>query len=123
MEYGKRRGGVSAPKTWDLAVSIILYTDIAIFAIHGGSQSSGTIVAITKSLQRSSSFNALLLDTVATTVRVLCHERSRSKRLRATLREMEVGPSGSAIRSLIPSHRRLLWSKATVVSAAETPGR
>ena len=54
---------------------------------------------------------------------VVCHERSRSKRLRATVREMKVGPSGSAIRSLIPSHRRLLWSKAMVVSAAETSGQ
>ena len=33
------------------------------------------------------------------------------------------GPSGSAIRSLIPSHRKLLRSKATVVSVAETSGR
>jgi hypothetical protein len=32
-------------------------------------------------------------------------KRSRSKRLRATLWEMKVGPSGSAIRPLIPSHR------------------
>jgi hypothetical protein len=31
---------------------------------------------------------------------------------------MKVGPSGSAIRSLITSHRGPLWSKATVVSAA-----
>jgi SRSO17 transposase len=54
--------------------------------------------------------------------RVLCHERSRSKRLRATILEMEVGPPGSAIRSLIPSHRERLWSKATVVSVAETSG-
>ena len=35
---------------------------------------------------------------------------------------MKEGPSGSAIRSLIPSHRERLWSKATVVSVAETPG-
>jgi hypothetical protein len=35
---------------------------------------------------------------------------------------MKVGPSGSAIRSLIPSHRKLLWSKAMVVSVAEKPG-
>jgi hypothetical protein len=35
---------------------------------------------------------------------------------------MKVGPSGSAIRSLIPSHRGPLWSKATVVSAAEKVG-
>ena len=37
--------------------------------------------------------------------------------------EMEEGPSGSAIRSLIPSHRERLWSKAMVVSIAETSGR
>jgi hypothetical protein len=35
---------------------------------------------------------------------------------------MKEGPSGSAIRSLIPSHRELLQSKAVVVSVAETPG-
>jgi hypothetical protein len=50
--------------------------------------------------------------------RVVCHERSRSTRLRATVREMKEGPSGSAIRSLIPSHRELLRSKAVVVSVA-----
>ena len=53
---------------------------------------------------------------------VVCHERSRSKRLRATVREMEVGPPGSAIRSSIPSHRERLWSKAMVVSVTETSG-
>jgi len=36
---------------------------------------------------------------------------------------MKEGPSGSAIRSLIPSHRKLLWSKPVVVSVAETPGQ
>jgi hypothetical protein len=37
---------------------------------------------------------------------------------------MKEGPSGSAIRSLIPSHRKLLWAKKTmVVSVAETSGR
>jgi hypothetical protein len=40
---------------------------------------------------------------------------------------MKEGPSGSAIRSLIPSHRRLLRSKAVVVSARKRrdndPGR
>jgi hypothetical protein len=36
---------------------------------------------------------------------------------------MKEGPSGSAIRSLIPSHRELLQSKAVVVSVAETPGQ
>ena len=54
---------------------------------------------------------------------VLCHEYRRSKRRCATVREMKEGPSGSAIRSLIPSHRERLWSKATVVSVAETSGR
>jgi len=54
---------------------------------------------------------------------VVCHERSRSTRLRATVREMKEGPSGSAIRSLIPSHRELLRSKAVVVSVAETSGQ
>ena len=53
----------------------------------------------------------------------LCHEHRRSKRRCGTVREMKEGPSGSAIRSLIPSHRKLLWSKAMVVSVAETPGR
>src|ERR1700731_2379650 len=54
---------------------------------------------------------------------VLCHEHHRSKRRCGTVREMKEGRSGSAIRSLIPSHRKLLWSKVTVVSVAETPGR
>jgi len=54
---------------------------------------------------------------------VLCHEHHRSKRRCGTVREMKEGPSGSAIRALIPSHRKLLWSKVTVVSVAETPGR
>jgi hypothetical protein len=54
---------------------------------------------------------------------VLCHEHHRSKRRCGTVREMKEGPSGSAIRSLIPSHRKLLWSKVAVVSVAETPGR
>src|SRR5262249_37788002 len=36
---------------------------------------------------------------------------------------MKVGPSGSAIRSLIPSHRKLLRSKAVVVRVAEKRGR
>src|SRR5215467_6296696 len=53
---------------------------------------------------------------------VVCHERGRSTRLRATVREMKEGPSGSVIRSLIPSHRKLLWSKAMVVSVAEKSG-
>jgi hypothetical protein len=36
---------------------------------------------------------------------------------------MKEGPSGSAIRSLIPSHRDLLRSKAVVMSGAEMPGQ
>jgi len=35
---------------------------------------------------------------------------------------MKEGPSGSAIRSLIPSHRKLLSSKAMVVNVAEKAG-
>jgi hypothetical protein len=54
---------------------------------------------------------------------VLCHEHRRSTRRCATVLEMKEGPSGSAIRSLIPSHRKLLSSKAMVASVAETPGR
>src|ERR1700719_2316303 len=54
---------------------------------------------------------------------VLCHERRRSTRRYVTVREMKEGPSGSAIRSLIPSHRELLRSKAVVVSVAETLGQ
>jgi hypothetical protein len=54
---------------------------------------------------------------------VLCHEQRRSKRRCVTVLEMKEGPSGSAIRSLIPSHRKLLWSKSMVVSVAEKSGR
>src|SRR4029077_5577272 len=49
---------------------------------------------------------------------VLCHEHHRSKRRCGTVREMKEGPSGSAIRSLIPSPRKLLWSKVTRQEAA-----
>ena len=55
-------------------------------------------------------------------IRVLCHECRRSTRRRATVLEMKEGPPGSAIRSPIPSHRERLWSKAMVVSVAETSG-
>jgi hypothetical protein len=51
---------------------------------------------------------------------VLCHEYRRSKRRCATVLEIKEGPSGSAIRSSNPSHRKLLWPKAMVVSVAET---
>src|SRR5262249_3832007 len=37
--------------------------------------------------------------------------------------EMKAGPSGSAIRSLIQNHRKLLRSKAVVVSVAEKSGQ
>jgi hypothetical protein len=40
-----------------------------------------------------------------------------------TVREMKERPSGSAIRSLIPSHCKLLSSKAMVVNVAEKSGR
>jgi hypothetical protein len=40
-----------------------------------------------------------------------------------TVWEMKEGPSGSAIRSLIPSHCKLLASKAMVVNVAEKSGR
>ena len=35
----------------------------------------------------------------------------------------EGGPFGFGRQGLIPSHRKLLWSKAMVVSVAETSGR
>jgi len=35
---------------------------------------------------------------------------------------MKEGPSGSVIRSPIPSHRERLWPKAMVVSVAENVG-
>ena len=52
-----------------------------------------------------------------------CVTSIATTRRRATVLEMKEGPSGSAIRSLIPSHHERLWSKATVVSVAETSGR
>src|SRR5262249_29835904 len=45
-----------------------------------------------------------------------------SKRRHATVLELEEGPSGSAIRSPIPSHHKLLRSKAVVVSVVEKSG-
>jgi hypothetical protein len=53
---------------------------------------------------------------------VLCHEHGGSTRRCATVLEMEEGPSGSVIRSPIPSHRERLWSKDMVVSIAEKAG-
>jgi len=43
--------------------------------------------------------------------------------LRKTIREMKEDPSRSTIRLLISSHRKLLSSKAMVVSVAETLGQ
>jgi hypothetical protein len=60
---------------------------------------------------------------IASRARVVCHEHRRSTRRCATVREMKEGPSGSAIRSLIPSHRKLLSSKVMVVNVAETSGQ
>ena len=42
--------------------------------------------------------------------RIVCHEYRRSKRRRATVREMKEGPFGD--QELIPSDRKLLWSEA-----------
>src|SRR6266566_3318938 len=56
-------------------------------------------------------------------LRVVCHERSRSKRLRAAVREMKEGPSGFGNQVLIPSHCKLLRSRAVVVSVAAKSGQ
>src|SRR4029450_11318504 len=55
--------------------------------------------------------------------RVVCHERCHEYRRCATVREMKEGPSGFGDQETIPSHRKLLRSRAVVVSVAETPGR
>ena len=47
----------------------------------------------------------------------------RSLRFRANILEMKEGRSGSNDHIADPSHRELLWSKAMVVSIAETSGR
>ena len=52
----------------------------------------------------------------------LCHEYRRSTRRYATVREMKEGPFEVGNRVLISSHRKLLWSKATVVNVAEKSG-
>ena len=53
----------------------------------------------------------------------VCHEHRHGYWRCATVREMKEGPSGSAIRSLIPSRRELLRPKSVVVSVAEKSGR
>jgi len=79
--------------------------------------STGRIIAVSVALCSTANLAGRLPEWV------VCHERSRSIRLRVTVREMKAGPSGSAIRSLIPSHRELLRSKAVVASVAETSGQ
>jgi hypothetical protein len=66
----------------------------------------------------ASGHRAILVSHGITSGWVLCHECRRSTRRRATVLEMKEGPSGSAIRSPIPSHRERLWSKAMVVRGA-----
>ena len=53
---------------------------------------------------------------------VLCHEYRRSTRRCATVREMKVGPSRSAIRVLISSHRKLLSSVRRPIACAMQHG-
>src|SRR5580704_17123402 len=47
---------------------------------------------------------------------------ARSRAMRNCTRD-EGGPFGFGTQVLISSHRKLLWSKAVVVSVAETPGQ
>src|SRR5260221_7373965 len=54
---------------------------------------------------------------------VLCHEYRRSKRRCATVREMKEGSFEVGNQVLISSHRKLLSSKAMVVSVAEKSGQ
>jgi len=54
---------------------------------------------------------------------VVCHERSRSKRRRATVREMKEGPFGFGNQVLILSHCKLLRPKVVVVSVAVKSGQ
>jgi hypothetical protein len=53
---------------------------------------------------------------------VVCHERCRETVARNCTRD-EGGPFGFGRQGLIPSHRKLLSSRAMVVSVAETLGR
>ena len=50
-------------------------------------------------------------------------EDRRSKRRRATVREMKEGPFEVGNQVLISSHRKLLLSKAMVVNVAEKSGQ
>ena len=54
---------------------------------------------------------------------VVCHEYRRSVRRYATVRGSEGGRFEVGNQVLISSHRKLLLSKAIVVSVAETAGR
>ena len=52
----------------------------------------------------------------------VCHERCMSMAARNCTRD-EGGPFEVGDQEPISSHRKLLWSKAMVVSVAETPGQ
>jgi hypothetical protein len=54
---------------------------------------------------------------------VVCHEHRRSKRAVRNCMRDEGGPFEVDNQVLISSHRKLLSSKAMVVSIAETPGQ
>jgi hypothetical protein len=53
----------------------------------------------------------------------VCHEHRRSKRAVRNCMRDEGGPFEVGNQVLISSHRKLLLSKAMVVSIAETPGQ
>ena len=55
-------------------------------------------------------------------LRVVCHERRLSTTVRNYTRD-EGGPFEVGNQVLISSHRKLLSTKAMVVSVAETPGQ
>ena len=56
-------------------------------------------------------------------VRVLCHDATPVHTAKRNCTRDEGGPFGFGNQVLISSHRKLLWSKAMVVSVAETPGQ
>jgi len=55
-------------------------------------------------------------------LRVVCHEHRREYRRCATVREMKEGPFGFGNQAPIPSHRKLLRSRAGVVRGGERCG-
>src|SRR6516165_9302051 len=54
---------------------------------------------------------------------VLCHDATPVHTAKRNCTRDEGGPFGFGNQVLISSHRKLLWSKAMVVSVAETPGQ